>query len=90
MYIDAKCIIIIINRIFISIIIEIKRIIIKISIRDIELKIYHSDEYAILIFYMKRILLDNTRAFAQITREIHIVDNLKIEIFIEVDIFISK
>ena len=60
MYIDIKCIIIIINQIFISTIVEIKKIIIKILIRDIELKIYYSNKYVILIFYIERILLDNT------------------------------
>ena len=55
---------IITNRTFISIVTEIKRIIIKISIRGIESKIHHFDEYAILIFYMKRVLSNDTRAFA--------------------------
>ena len=64
MCIDIKYIITIINRTFISIIVEIKKIIAKISIRDIELKIYHFDEYAILIFYIKRILFNNNRVFA--------------------------
>ena len=64
MYIDIKYIIIITNRTFISTIIEIKRIIINILIRDIELKIYYSNEYVIFIFYIKEVLSNNTRAFA--------------------------
>ena len=64
MCVDTKCTIIIINRTFISTIIEIKRIIIKILIRDIKLKIHHFNEYAIFIFYIKEILFNNTRAFA--------------------------
>ena len=64
MCVDAKYTIIITNRTFISTIVEIKRIIAKISIRDIELKIHHFDEYAILIFYIKKILSNNNRVFA--------------------------
>ena len=61
---DAECTIIIANRTFILIIVEVKRIVVKISIRDIELKIYYSNEYAMLMFYIERILSNNTRAFA--------------------------
>ena len=39
---------------------------------------------------MKKILFNNIRVFAQIIREIYIIDNFKIEILIEVDILISK
>ena len=63
MCVDTKCTIIITNRTFISIIVEIKRIAIKILIRDIELKIYYSNKYIILIFYIKRVLFNNTRVF---------------------------
>ena len=62
----------------------------SISIRDLRFKIHHSNEYTILIFYIKNILLDNTRAFAQITREIHIIDDLKANMLIEADILTSK
>ena len=61
---NIECIIIIINRTFISTIVEVKKKIIKISIRDIELKIYHFDEYAIFTFYIKKVLSNNARAFA--------------------------
>ena len=64
MCIDAECIIIIINRTFISTAVEIKRIIIKILIRDIESKIHYFDKYAIFTFYMKRILSNDTQTFA--------------------------
>ena len=39
---------------------------------------------------MKGILFNNTRVFAQITREIHIVDNLKANILIDSNILTSK
>ena len=44
----------------------------------------------IFIFYIKGVLLDNNRIFIKITREIHVIDNFKIKIFIEINIFISK
>ena len=39
---------------------------------------------------MKKMLLENKRTFAKIIKKIYIVDNFKIEIFIEINIFISK
>ena len=64
----------------------------SISIRDLKSKIHHSDEYAIFTFYIEGVLSDNKSicAFAQITREIHIVDDFKTEMFIEADILTSK
>ena len=44
----------------------------------------------IFIFYLKSVLSNNNYIFAEITREIHIIDNLKIEILIEVNILTSK
>ena len=66
--------------------------IVKISIRGLRFKIYYSNKYIIFIFYIKGILLDfnDTYIFAEITREIHIIDNLKINIFININIFTSK
>ena len=39
---------------------------------------------------MKEILLNDIYTFAEITREIYIIDDFKIKIFIKADIFISK
>ena len=78
------------DRTFILIIIEIKKIAIKILIRGLEFKIYYSNEYVIFLFYIKGVLFDDTRIFAQITRKIYIVNNFKIEIFISADILILK
>ena len=58
-YINTSCIIIITNRIFISIIIKIKKMIVSISIRDLKSKIHHFDEYVIFIFYIKGVLSNN-------------------------------
>ena len=81
---------IIINRIFISTNIEIRKIATSIFIRDLKSKIHYFDEYAVFIFYMKRVLLENKRTFAKIIREIHIINNLKTKIFVETNIFILK
>ena len=78
------------DRIFIPVTAEVKKITVKISIRGLRFKIHHFDEYAIHIFYIKDVLFDNTRVFAQITREIHIVDDLKANMLIEADILTSK
>ena len=83
-------IIIIINYTYILKENEIRKIIIKISIRGLKSKIYYFNKYIILIFYIKEVLFNNIRAFIKITREIYIVNNLKINIFINVDILISK
>ena len=88
--VDTDCIITIIDRIFISATAEIKKITTKIFIRELRFKIHHFDEFFVLTFYMKEMLLDNTRAFAQITREIHIVDDLKTNMLIEADILTPK
>lgn len=79
-----------IDRIFISITAEIKKIITKISIRGLKSKIHHSDEFVVLIFYMKGVLSEGNRAFTQITREIHIIDNLKADMLIGSNILTSK
>ena len=88
--VNANYTMIMIDRIFIPITVKVKKMIIKILIRDLKFKIHHFDEYAIYIFYMKDVLLDNTRVFAQITREIHIVDDFKANMLIEADILTSK
>ena len=70
--------------------IQVKKIINKILIRDLRFKIYYFDEYIVLIFYMKSILFNNIRVFIEIIREIYIINNLKIKIFIKVDILILE
>ena len=89
-YIDANYIIIIANRTFILVNTQIKKITNRILIRGLRFKIYHFDEYVILIFYIKGVLLDNTRVFIEIIREIYIINDLKTEILIKVDILILE
>ena len=69
---------------------KLKKITIKILIRDLLFKIYYFNEYVIFIFYMKGIFLDNIYTFAKITRKIHVINNFKINIFIEINVFTSK
>ena len=56
--------------------------IVKISIRGLRFNIHHFNEYAVFTFYIKDVLFDNIHIFTQIIREIHIIDNFKINIFI--------
>ena len=90
LYVDANYTIIIVNRTFIFSIAVIKKIATKILIRELRFKIYYSNKFNIIIFYIKRVLSNGTRAFAEIIREIYIVDNLKTKMLIEVDILILK
>ena len=90
LYADTEYIIIMVDRIFILVNFEIRKIAIKILIRDLNSKIHHSNEYAILIFYIESILSNNTRAFTEIKREIYIIDDLKADILIRADILTPK
>ena len=80
------------DRTFILIIIKVRKIIIKISIRGLKVKNFYLNKYIIFIFNIKGVLPDfnNIRIFVKIIREIYIVDNLKINIFININIFILK
>ena len=62
----------------------------NIFIRDLKSKIYHFDEFVVFTFYMKKILLEDKRAFAKIIKKIYIINNFKVEIFIEANIFILE
>ena len=65
---------------------ELKKIATKIPIRGLGTKIHHSNEFAVLTFFIEGVLPDRTRAFAKITREIYVVDDLKVGILIGADI----
>ena len=83
---DPGCTMTIADRTFIPSNAEVKKMATKIPIRGLGTKIHHSDEYVIRTFFMEGVLPDGTRAFAQITREIHIVDDLKAGMLIGADI----
>ena len=59
-------------------------------IRELKFKIRYFDEYVVFIFYIKNVLFNNIRVFAQIKREIHIVDDFKVGMLIEANIFTLK
>lgn len=83
---DAGCTMTMADRTFVPAESQIKKMASKIPIRGLGSKIHHSDEFAVLTFYMEGVLPDGTRAFAKITREIHIVDDLKAGMLIGADI----
>ena len=62
----------------------------NIFIRDLRLKIHYFDEFVVFIFYIKKMLFENKRVFVEIIKKIYIVDDFKIEIFIEINIFILE
>ena len=53
-------------------------------------KIYYSDEFTIITFYIKKVLSNDTRTFTQITRKIYIVNNLKANMLINSNILTPK
>ena len=83
---DPGCTMTMADRTFVPPTTELKKMATKIPIRGLGTKIHHSDEYAVLTFFMEGVLPDGTRAFARITREIHIVDDLKAGMLIGADI----
>ena len=83
---DAGCTMTMADRTFVPKTTQIRKMATRIPIRGLGSKIHHSDEYAILTFYMEGVLPNGARAFAQITREIHIVDDLKAGMLIGADI----
>lgn len=83
---DAGCTMTMADRTFVPTETPVKKMTSKIPIRGLGSKIHHSDEFAVLTFYMEGVLPEGTRAFAKITREVHIVDDLKAGMLIGADI----
>ena len=83
---DAGCTMTMADRTFIPGTAQLKKMAAKVPIRGLGSKIHYSDEYAVITFYMEGVLPDGARAFAQITREIHVVDDLKAGMLIGSDI----
>ena len=65
--------------------VKIKRMAFKIPIRGIGTQIHYSDEFAVLIFYFKKSI-----AITVINRELHIVNDLKIKMLLNIDIMSLK
>ena len=61
----------------------------RIPIRGISSKLHYSDEYMVLTFYIKGSKEGKVKA-VKITREIHIVDDLKANLPISRDIMVSE
>jgi len=72
--------------IFVLKIISVKKIVSSISIRGLRSKVYYLDEYIVVIFFSKDLLLDRILAIAEIIYKVYIINNLKASIFIRVDI----
>ncbi len=84
-YSNLGYIILIINITFIPINIEIKTIPFNIPIRGLNSKIYYSNKFTIITFFLYS-LISKKPSITYITREIYIVNNLKAKILIRVDI----
>jgi len=69
---------------------KIRKLTSLISIHDIENKIYNSDEYILINDFIKETLLNDTSAIAFFQREVHLMNDLKIKMFIDIDILNSK
>lgn len=60
------------------------------NIRDLEIYKYNFDKYAITDFYFNKVKVDRSRAITYFCREIHLVDDLKINILVDINILNSK
>ncbi len=86
---NIDCIMNLINRSFLKeqiLDILIKWILLFIVIWELRTEIHHCNKYIILIIYMP----DNNDWLTVIIKEMHIVNNLKIKILIDIDILILK
>ena len=57
-----------------------------ISVRGIENKIHHFSDFVILITYIHEFLPDDRSATTCFRREIHLIDDLRVKILLEIDI----
>ena len=90
---DPGCTMSVMDRNFLPKHVEVKRMPSKIPIRGLGTDLHYSDEYAGQTFYLEGNLAGNTQntpAFAKITREVHLVDNLKAGILMGADILIPE
>ena len=69
---------------------KIRKLMSLISIRDIKNKIHNSDEYILMNDFIKETLLNDTSAIAFFQREVHLINNLKMKMLIDIDILSSK
>jgi len=68
----------------------IKRITIFFKIRDIDDRKHNTSKYCELDFYILKTLSNKTFAITYFKREMHVIDNLRIKIFIDINILRLK
>ena len=83
---DPGCTMSIIDAAFVPNGTEIRTMPTSIPIRGIGSKIHQSDQFALFTFYLKGTLPEGRTAMAQITREVHIVKDLKAKMLMGADI----
>ena len=84
---DPGCTMSVMDRTFMPSQTEVKRIPTKIPIRGIGSDLHYSDEYAVVTFYLEGTLSGSSDVtFARITREVHLVDDLKAGMLMGADI----
>jgi len=71
-------------------IIKIRKLMSLILIRDIENKIHNSDEYILMNDFIKETLLNDTSAITFFQREVHLINDFKMKMLIDIDILNSK
>ncbi len=69
---------------------KIRKLTSSILIRDIENKIHNSDEYILMNDFIKETLWNDTSAIAFFQREVHLMNDFKMKMLIDVDILSSK
>ena len=92
-YFNIDCSISIKDRLFLKRLIltfKTKKYKLFITLRDIEINRYSINEWIIVLFYIKNLILEEKSVIIKYTRDIYIVDNLKINLFIEINILELK
>jgi len=94
-YADIECTMSLSDREFIksitsNFIIKIRKLMSLILIRDIENKIHNSDEYILMNDFIKETLLNDTSAITFFQREVHLINDFKMKMLIDIDILNSK
>jgi len=70
--------------------IKIRNLMSSILIRDIENKIHNSDEIILMNDFIKETLSNDTSAITFFQREVHLMNDLKMKMLIDIDILSLK
>ncbi len=90
---DMKCIMIIVNHKFIKVIASntlIQKMTSLISVWDIENKIHHFCDFVMLITYIHEFLSDDRLTTACFCQDIHLIDNFRVKVLLEIDIITTE